>query len=74
MRATTQYLLALDTSTRTVGLALYDGAQVVYESAWTSPSRWRSSGTSVMPASIRSVTLFDLTDSPFNQIRPPASG
>lgn len=37
MRATTQYLLALDTSTRTVGLALYDGAQVIYESAWTSP-------------------------------------
>jgi tRNA threonylcarbamoyladenosine biosynthesis protein TsaB len=29
-------LLALDTSTRTVGLALYDGVQVMYELAWTS--------------------------------------
>jgi tRNA threonylcarbamoyladenosine biosynthesis protein TsaB len=29
-------LLAVDTSTRTVGLALYDGAQVAYELAWTS--------------------------------------
>ena len=29
-------LLAVDTSTRTVGLALYDGAQVMYELAWTS--------------------------------------
>jgi tRNA threonylcarbamoyladenosine biosynthesis protein TsaB len=29
-------LLAVDTSTRTVGLALYDGVQVVYELAWSS--------------------------------------
>jgi tRNA threonylcarbamoyladenosine biosynthesis protein TsaB len=29
-------LLAVDTSTRTIGLALYDGAQVAYELAWTS--------------------------------------
>lgn len=29
-------LLAVDTSTRTVGLALYDGVQVMYELAWTS--------------------------------------
>ena len=29
-------LLAIDTSTRTVGLALYDGAQVVSEMIWTS--------------------------------------
>ncbi len=29
-------LLAVDTSTRTVGLALYDGVQVLYELAWTS--------------------------------------
>jgi tRNA threonylcarbamoyladenosine biosynthesis protein TsaB len=29
-------LLAVDTSTRTVGLALYNGAQVLYELAWTS--------------------------------------
>jgi tRNA threonylcarbamoyladenosine biosynthesis protein TsaB len=29
-------LLALDTSTRTVGIALYDGAQVLSESTWTS--------------------------------------
>lgn len=28
-------LLALDTSTRTVGLALYDGAQVIAETIWT---------------------------------------
>lgn len=30
-------LLAIDTSTRTVGLALYDGVQVLSESAWTGP-------------------------------------
>ena len=29
-------LLAIDTSTRTVGVALYDGIQVVGETAWTS--------------------------------------
>ena len=29
-------LLAVDTSTRTVGLALYDGVQVLYELTWTS--------------------------------------
>jgi tRNA threonylcarbamoyladenosine biosynthesis protein TsaB len=29
-------MLAIDTSTRTVGLALYDGVQVLSESAWTS--------------------------------------
>jgi tRNA threonylcarbamoyladenosine biosynthesis protein TsaB len=29
-------LLALDTSTRMVGVALYDGAQVLSESLWTS--------------------------------------
>jgi tRNA threonylcarbamoyladenosine biosynthesis protein TsaB len=29
-------LLAVDTSTRTVGVALYDGAQVLSESVWTS--------------------------------------
>jgi tRNA threonylcarbamoyladenosine biosynthesis protein TsaB len=29
-------LLAVDTSTRMVGLALYDGVQVLYELAWTS--------------------------------------
>lgn len=29
-------LLALDTSTRTVGLALYDGTQVLHENVWTS--------------------------------------
>jgi len=36
MRGAPPLLLALDTSTRTVGLALYDGAQVIYETAWTS--------------------------------------
>jgi tRNA threonylcarbamoyladenosine biosynthesis protein TsaB len=36
MRGIPPILLALDTSTRTVGLALYDGAQVLYETAWTS--------------------------------------
>ena len=30
-------ILAIDTSTRRIGLALYDGAQVVNEMAWTSP-------------------------------------
>jgi tRNA threonylcarbamoyladenosine biosynthesis protein TsaB len=30
-------LLAVDTSTRCIGLALYDGLQVLYEAAWTSP-------------------------------------
>jgi tRNA threonylcarbamoyladenosine biosynthesis protein TsaB len=29
-------LLAIDSSTRTVGLALYDGFQVIHESTWTS--------------------------------------
>jgi tRNA threonylcarbamoyladenosine biosynthesis protein TsaB len=36
MRGTPPVILALDTSTRTVGLALYDGSQVLYETAWTS--------------------------------------
>lgn len=30
-------LLAVDTSTQTVGVALYDGQRVVYETIWTSP-------------------------------------
>ena len=29
-------LLALDTSTRAVGLALFNGSQVLYESVWSS--------------------------------------
>ncbi len=36
MRAASTVLLALDTSTRTVGLALYDGVQVLHEHVWTS--------------------------------------
>jgi tRNA threonylcarbamoyladenosine biosynthesis protein TsaB len=32
-------LLAIDTSTPQIGLALYDGAQVLAESIWTSPAR-----------------------------------
>lgn len=36
MRAHATLLLALDTSTRTVGLALYDGVQVLNETVWTS--------------------------------------
>jgi tRNA threonylcarbamoyladenosine biosynthesis protein TsaB len=36
MRGTPPVLLSIDSSTRTVGLALYDGAQVRYEAAWTS--------------------------------------
>lgn len=36
MRASTQVLLAVDTSTRVVGIALYDGAQVLGESVWSS--------------------------------------
>lgn len=36
MRMSGSLILALDTSTRTVGLALYDGVQVLSEAAWTS--------------------------------------
>jgi len=36
MRAASTILLALDTSTRTVGLCLYDGVQVLNETVWTS--------------------------------------
>lgn len=36
MRSSSTILLAIDTSTRMVGLALYDGVQVLSESAWTS--------------------------------------
>lgn len=36
MRTHPALLLAMDTSTRTVGLALYDGAQVLNETVWTS--------------------------------------
>jgi tRNA threonylcarbamoyladenosine biosynthesis protein TsaB len=36
MRTHATLLLALDTSTRSVGLALYDGAQVLNETVWTS--------------------------------------
>jgi len=36
MRSPSTTMLALDTSTRTVGLALYDGMQVLNESVWTS--------------------------------------
>ncbi len=36
MRSGSPTLLALDTSTRTVGLALYDGTQVLSEHVWTS--------------------------------------
>jgi len=36
MGASSEVLLAIDTSTRTIGLALYDGARVLCESTWTS--------------------------------------
>jgi tRNA threonylcarbamoyladenosine biosynthesis protein TsaB len=36
MRSPSTTLLALDTSTRAVGLALYDGVQVLNENVWTS--------------------------------------
>jgi tRNA threonylcarbamoyladenosine biosynthesis protein TsaB len=36
MRTHATLLLALDTSTRSIGLALYDGAQVLNETIWTS--------------------------------------
>lgn len=36
MSAAGTVLLAIDTSTRTVGVALYDGSQLIYESAWKS--------------------------------------
>jgi tRNA threonylcarbamoyladenosine biosynthesis protein TsaB len=36
MAATGSIILAMDTSTRAVGLALYDGAQVLSEAVWTS--------------------------------------
>ncbi len=36
MRANGNVMLAMDTSTRTVGLALYDGAQTLSEAAWSS--------------------------------------
>jgi tRNA threonylcarbamoyladenosine biosynthesis protein TsaB len=36
MRSTSTVLLAMDTSTRIVGLALYDGIQVINESSWSS--------------------------------------
>ncbi len=36
MRSSATCLLALDTSTRAVGLALYDGTQVLSEATWTS--------------------------------------
>ena len=36
MRSTSSILLAIDTSTRVVGLALYDGVQVMSESSWSS--------------------------------------
>ena len=36
MSASSAVLLAIDTSTRTVGVALYDGNQVLSESTWTS--------------------------------------
>lgn len=36
MRASAPVLLAVDTSTRVVGIALYDGAQVLGESVWSS--------------------------------------
>lgn len=36
MRVSSKTLLAIDTSTRTVGLALYNGFQVLSESVWTS--------------------------------------
>lgn len=36
MRSASSILLAIDTSTRAVGLALYDGVQVLSESSWSS--------------------------------------
>jgi len=36
MRSASSILLAVDTSTRVVGLALYDGTQVLSESSWSS--------------------------------------
>jgi len=36
MRSATPALLAIDTSTRTVGISLYDGARVLHETVWTS--------------------------------------
>jgi len=36
MRSLSKVLLAIDTSTRAVGLALYDGASVLNETVWTS--------------------------------------
>jgi len=36
MRAASTVLLAIDTSTRTVGISLYDGEQVLCESVWKS--------------------------------------
>jgi tRNA threonylcarbamoyladenosine biosynthesis protein TsaB len=36
MRSASSILLAVDTSTRLVGLALYDGVQVLSESSWSS--------------------------------------
>ena len=36
MHTSGNMVLALDTSTRTVGLALYDGVQVLSEAVWTS--------------------------------------
>jgi tRNA threonylcarbamoyladenosine biosynthesis protein TsaB len=36
MRSPAAVLLALDTSTRTVGVALYDGIRVINEATWTS--------------------------------------
>lgn len=32
-------LLAIDTSTRKIGIALYDGVQVLHEAVWESPNR-----------------------------------
>lgn len=37
MMRSSSLLLALDTSTRTAGIALYDGAQVLNEIVWSSP-------------------------------------
>jgi len=36
MRSQSQVILALDTSTRNVGIALHNGFRVLYESSWTS--------------------------------------
>jgi tRNA threonylcarbamoyladenosine biosynthesis protein TsaB len=32
-------LLAIDTATRKIGIALYDGVQVLHEAVWQSPFR-----------------------------------